>query len=812
MLKSTLIKKKKNQGTATLVRIMTNESTGLTREQALMRMRDGYANTTIDPPSKSVRQIVFNNLFTYFNLIFFVLAACVITVGAYNDLLFLPVVIANISIGIIQEIKAKRILDNLSLLTVARVHVIRDGKEMETTPENLVVDDVVIFRPGSQICADATVLSGEVTLSEALVTGESDEIIKNTGNKLISGSYVISGSCRARLERVGADSFVSKLTIDAKKAKKRFRTGMMRSLTLLIKIIGLIILPVGIVMFYKHTNILGMSVRDGVVRTTAALIGMIPEGLYLLVSVALAVSVIRLGKKKTLVREMSSIETLARVDVLCVDKTGTITENEMRVTDIVQLNPEYDKRTLTGIMNDITCNLETDNNTMLALKSYFSGNDYRRAQRVVPFSSANKRSSVSFGQDENYMIGAPEFILDQQFRQSREKADEYASQGYRVLLLASDDGQGTGTIPLALVLLTNPIRPQVKATFEYFERQGVAIKVISGDNPITVSNAARHAGIPMAEAYIDATQLDTPEKLRDAALKHTVFGRVTPEQKRQLVLAIKKSGHTVAMTGDGVNDVLALKEADCSIAMASGSDIASRVSQLVLLDSNFASMPLVVAEGRRVINNIERSASLFLVKNIYSFFLALISITAVFGYPIEPSQLSLINLVTIGIPSFVLALEPNTNIVKGKFLRNVLYRALPAALTNLFLTVGVVLFSLAFDLDNAQTSTVAALLVGVVGLMMLFRVCRPFDIRRIILWISMCSAFIFCIVFFKDFFSISMPDTGSLLIFAVFTLLAYPVMNYISIWIDGAGELFTAIKIKLKTKITSIIDRGKRRI
>ncbi|MDD4772072.1 MAG: cation-translocating P-type ATPase [Eubacteriales bacterium] len=804
-----LFKKKKKRETETLVRVKADGDTGLTREQVLARIRGGYVNTAVDPPSKSVRQIVFGNLFTYFNLIFFVLAIFVIAVGAYNDLLFLPVVIANILIGTVQEIKAKRTLDSLTLLTAARVQVVREGRVIETTPENLVVDDVVIFGPGSQICADATVLSGEVTLSEALVTGESDEIIKKEGGELISGSYVISGSCRARLERVGADSFVSKLAIDAKKTKKKFGPGMMRSLTLLIKIIGLVILPVGIIMFYKQTNILGMSVRDSVVRTTAALIGMIPEGLYLLVSVALAVSVIRLAQKKTLVHEMGSIETLARVDVLCVDKTGTITENEMRVDDIIPLNPEmYDKKALTAIMKDITGNLEADNNTMLALKSYFSGNGYRRAQRVVPFSSTNKRSAVSFGPNENYVIGAPESILERQYRHYREMTDDYAAQGYRVLLLASADGP----IPMALVLLSNPIRPQAKATFAFFERQGVAVKVISGDNPITVSCAARMAGIPMAESYIDASQLDTPEKLQEAATEYTVFGRVTPEQKRQLVRAIRKSGHTAAMTGDGVNDVLALKEADCSIAMASGSDIACRVSQLVLLDSNFASMPLVVAEGRRVINNIERSASLFLVKNIYSFFLALISIAAVFGYPIEPSQLSLINLVTIGIPSFVLALEPNTNIVKGKFLRNVLYRALPAALTNLFLTVGVVLFSFAFELDSAQTSTITALLVGIVGLIMLFRVCRPFNRRRIILLVSMCMMFIVGIVFFGDLFSITPPDMGSLLILIVFALLAYPAMRCFSIWLDGAGGLFRTIKTKLKAKIKLIIARGKRRI
>ncbi|MHB1152880.1 MAG: HAD-IC family P-type ATPase [Eubacteriales bacterium] len=788
------VKKKEGTEPDTLIRIEADKNTGLTDKQVLFRILGGYSNTAVDPPSKSVRQIIFTNLFTYFNLIFFVLAGCIIAVGAYNDLLFMPIILANILIGTIQEIKSKYTLDRLTLLTAPHATVVREGKEVDTTLDNLVIDDIVVFTAGSQICADAILISGEVIVNESLVTGEPDEIIKKEGSELLSGSYVISGRCYARLEYVGADSFVSRLTIEAKKNKKKYRIGMMCSLTVLIKIIGLIIVPVGIIMFIKQTQSLGMSVGDSVVKTTAALIGMIPEGLYLLVSVALAVSIIRLAKKNTLVREMACIETLARVDVLCVDKTGTITENEMSVTDIIPIKSNVDE--LNAVLNDITNNLGKDNNTMIALKTHFSLSNYRQAKNVIPFSSSYKYSAVSFGHDENYVIGAPEFVLRGQYPQFKEKTEELAAQGNRILLLASisempDAGELYGTvIPLAFVLLTNQIRPEAKKTFAFFARQGVEIKVISGDNPITVSCAALRAGIPNSDSYVDASTFDTKEKLQSAALEYTVFGRVTPEQKRQLICAIKKDGHTVAMTGDGVNDVLALKEADCSIAMASDSDAASKVSQLVLLDSNFASMPFVVAEGRRVINNIERTAALFLVKNIFSFILALTAIIAVFEYPVEPSQLSLINAVTIGIPSFFLALEPNASMVKGRFLRNVLFRALPAALTNLFLTLGVVLFSFALEIKSAQVSAITAILIGIVGLIMLCKVCSPFNKSRIILCASMCAGFLFGLIFLGKLFSIVMPEFNSLLILAVFALLAYPAMNFISIMLNKISGLF----------------------
>ncbi|MEI6579126.1 MAG: HAD-IC family P-type ATPase, partial [Eubacteriales bacterium] len=461
--------------------------------------------------------------------------------------------------------------------------------------------DIVEFKSGNQIYADGEVLAGEIQVNEALVTGESDDILKRTGDKLISGSFVVSGECRVRLESVGYDSFVSKLTLEAKKGKKQKKTGMMKALTRLLQFIGIAIIPVGILLYIQQTNTLGLTMKAGIENTTAALIGMIPQGLYLLVSVALAVSVVRLSKKKTLVHDLNCIETLARVDVLCVDKTGTITENFMKVADVVPL--ETSKMSLDAIemlLADFVGAMSADNSTMQALKEHFRLGLLRPAEKVQAFSSTNKYSAVSFGAGENYTLGAPEFILREQYHNYQENIEAQTAKGYRVLLLAEcdnliEDGTLDKVNPVALVLLENPVRPTARSTFEYFLEQGVEIKVISGDNPTTVAMAAEHAGIVNSDRFIDASTLDTDEKLADAALAYTVFGRVTPVQKQQLIRYLQKAGHTVAMTGDGVNDVLALKAADCSIAMASGSEVASKVSHLVMLGSDFDSMPLVVA-------------------------------------------------------------------------------------------------------------------------------------------------------------------------------------------------------------------------
>ena len=771
--------------------------TGLSGARIAERIRKGYTNAPIEPPTKSVGRILADNLLTYFNLVFFFLAACIIAVGSWHNLLFMPVVLANIAIGVIQELRSKRILDKLNLLSARKSVAVRDSKTVTVNVGNMVRDDIAVFSAGNQIYADAVVLKGEITVNEALITGEADEIRKSPGDRLLSGSFAVNGTCRARLTAVGADSYAAKLTLEAKKSSRRKQSEMMNSLSKLVKWIGIVLFPFGAALAWKEINILGRSVEDGVTSTVGALIGMIPEGLYLLTSVALAAGIMRLAQSKTLVREMSCIETLARTDVLCVDKTGTITESEMIVAGLALLCEErYSEEDVRIIMSDYAGGMESDNETMSALKRYFTGEVYQRPIKTMPFSSVKKYSGVSFHADENYLLGAPDVILGSRCAGYSGIIEEHSAKGFRVLLLAvyggdiSDEELSGEILPVSLILLSNKVRPEAKKTFEYFSGQGVAVKVISGDNALAVSEVALRAGIENADKYADARTLDTDEKIASAAGRYTVFGRVTPEQKRKLITAMKKAGHTVAMTGDGVNDVLALKEADCSVAMASGSDVACGVSNIVLLNSDFSSMPAVVAEGRRIINNIERSASLFLVKNIFSFSLALVSLFFTLPYPVTPAQLSLVSSLTIGIPSLVLALEPNKSIVSGRFMRNVLYRALPGGLTDFFLVLCILLFYLAFGMDFDEMATICAVILGVVGLLVIHKTCVPYTTIRKILIVVMCCALLFSVFFLKDLFKLSQLYFASTLVLAVMALLAYPVMHALQKGLDKIRAFF----------------------
>ncbi len=763
-------------------------SAGLSREQVAERMEAGLVNVVSEETSQTAGKIICSNIFTYFNLIFFIIAVFLIMVGSYNNLTFLVVVFINMIIGIVQELKSKKELDKLKLVSAPETTVIRDGKRMQIPSSQLVLDDIVIFSAGNQICADAVVCAGELTVNESLVTGESDEIKKQAGDSLLSGSFAISGQVVAKLEKVGDACFVAQLARDAKKIKKKQQPGMMKSLTRLIQIIGVTIIPFAVLMFWNQHRVLGMSDKISVENTAASIIGMIPEGLYLLTSVALVASTIRLARRKTLVHDMKCIETLARVDVLCVDKTGTITEPQMNVEQLIPLDGREEEACHQQI-SEFVRSMNADNSTMKALKAYF-GNQLpgRRAVRVKGFSSATKYSALDFGAAGAYVLGAPEIVAAQPSAELDSQIALHSSQGQRVLLFAEytyekdsdedifrDGHLGAGVTPVALVILSNAIRPQAKETFSYFQDQGVSIKVISGDNPVTAAMAAQKAGIPNSEHYIDATVLESEEDVAKAAMEYTVFGRVTPEQKRQLIRAIKKSGHTVAMTGDGVNDVLALKDADCSIAMASGSEAAANVSDLVLMDSDFSGMPQVVAEGRRVINNIERSASLFLVKNIFSFILSLISLISVSLYPLKPGQISLVSALMIGVPSFFLTLEPNHNLVRGKFLRNVMYRALPAALTAVILVVWTLLFGDAFGIAPEMVSTVSFLLYAFAAYLMLYRVCKPMNRWHGILFGTMGVAFVGAAVVFSGWFQISPLDFGSTLILVTLLMLTLPL-------------------------------------
>lgn len=778
------LKKRKSEERPEIPVLRADPTVGLTAEQAEERRQHGYANAPVSSPGKSVGQIIFSNVFTYFNLIFFFLAACVIAVRSWNNLMFMGVVLTNMVIGIVQELRSKRTLDKLNLLTAPRGVAVRGGQELTLATADMVRDDIVILRSGDQIYADAEVVDGTCQVNESLITGEADEIKKEPGDALLSGSFLVSGSCRARLTAVGADSYASKLTLEAKRRGKPKQSEMMRSLSNLVKWIGIAIIPLGAIMAIKEIYWLGRPFSEGVVSTVAAMIGMIPEGLYLLTSLALVASILRLAQKKTLVHEMSCIETLARVDTLCVDKTGTITENKMIVDSVVPLCADrYNLDDIRLIMADYVSAMRDDNDTMAALRVFFAGEAKQEAIAAMPFTSSKKFGGVSFHEDETYLLGAPDVLLGARYGEFSEQIDAYAAKGCRVLLLADYSGtlrdkQPTAALlPLALILLNNKIRAEAPDTFRFFAGQGVDIKVISGDNHVTVSEVAKRAGIRGAENAVDARTLTTDEDIAQAVERYTVFGRVTPAQKKAMVLALKAKGHTVAMTGDGVNDVLALKEADCSVAMASGSAAAGQVSHIVLLRSDFSVMPSVVAEGRRVINNIERSATLFLVKNIFSFALAIVSLIFTMPYPFTAAQLSLVSSLTIGFPAFVLAMEPNESIVKGKFLRNVLRAALPPAMTDFFLIIGIMLFYYAFGLPREMMSTICAFTMGVVGIFVIIRLCKPFTLLRKLLIAAVCVAFVFSAVFLKRLFTLSPLDFPGMLLLAVFALLAWPALG-----------------------------------
>lgn len=775
-----------------VARIETTADTGLTQAQVKERMEKGWSNAPVDSPSKTTKEIIISNVFTYFNLIFLVIAVLLLLVGAFRDLTFLPVIICNTLIGIIQEIRSKKVLDKLSVLNAPKATVMREGKLQTIPAEKAVLDDVVKFQAGNQICADATVIDGEVQVNESLLTGESDEITKKPGDTLMSGSFVVSGSCLGRLEQVGANSYISKLTLEAKATKEGEQSEMIRSLDKLVQIVGFLIIPIGIVLFGQQYLLGDSSIKTSMQAMVAAIIGMIPEGLYLLASVALVVSVMRLATKKVLVHDMKCIETLARVNVLCVDKTGTITENTMKVHDVVSLEP-YEKEELPPLkelLGDFAHAMSKDNITMAAMQEYFTQGSGQVATSVTSFSSAFKYSSVTF-HTTSYVLGAPEFVLRDDYEIYKETIESYGSEGYRVLVFGRYEGTPDGkalteaVVPYGLVLLANPIRKEAWETFQYFADQGVDIKVISGDNPVTVSKVASQAGIANADNYIDASQLKTPDDIKRAVLKYTVFGRVTPDQKRQFVRALKEAGKTVAMTGDGVNDVLALKDADCSIAMASGSDAAAQASQLVLLESNFSCMPSVVLEGRRVVNNIERSASLFLVKNIFSFLLSLFSMAFMITYPLEPSQISMVAMFTIGIPAFLLAMEPNKKMIEGHFLTNVLLKALPAGLTDVLIVGFLTVFGQTFGMSNEEISTAATLLLAIVGLMILFKISKPMNVFRWIVWSAMVAGLLFCVIFLKNLFGIGVMTRKCCMTLIVFAVATEPLLRYISQIVAG---------------------------
>lgn len=767
---------------------INSEFNGLTAAEVNARIEAGKINIADDSSDRTTGKIIRDNLLTYFNLIFLVITVLLCIAGAFRDLTFLPIIIGNILIGIVQELRAKKTLDKMKILNAGHAVVIREGKRQKVTAEELVIDDLVWLSSGDAICADSVVVSGEITVNESMLTGEADGIVKKENEELLSGSFVVSGEGYARLTRVGNDSYISKLTNEAKALKKGEESEMIRSINMFVKVIGIIIIPMSVILFVQAFVFRNASFRTSITSMVASIIGLIPEGLYLLTTLALAVSMMKLAKDKVLLHDMKSIESLARVDVLCVDKTGTITKPEMTVTEIVSCDDSMNEVFTDYVMSSI------DNNaTAVALKKYLNDNNVvngkRTASKVYPFNSTVKYGAMAFNGDY-YVLGAPEFIIKTGFNNLKDDISQYTTKGYRVIVLAkaeslTRDGIIDGEIlPLGFVVLANEIRDNAVETFTYFKEQGVAIKVISGDNPATVSEVARQAGIENAEKYVDASTLTDNLMISEAIAKYTVFGRVTPKQKQQFVKALKMQGHTVAMTGDGVNDILALKDADCSVAMASGSEATAQAAQIVLLDSDFSRMPEIVLEGRRVVNNVQRSASLFLVKNIFSLLLTIFSTVLMISYPLMPSQVSLISMFTIGIPGFLLALEPNKSRIKGHFLGNVLLKALPAGLTDFFAVSALVICGHVFNIPSTDIATASTLLIAVVGFMIMIKISHPFNKFKYGILALNIFGLIFCGLFLDNLFAMSDMSNICILLTIVFGFAAESMFRYITIFVE----------------------------
>ena len=776
---------------------------GLTSDQAAQRPAAGV----IQNSGKTEKEIIFAHCFTFFNLVFVILAVMlVVGRSTVMNMGFLLVAAINTVIGIIQEIRAKRAVDALTLVAERPVKIVRDGKLQEVSPEQIVRDDIAEFAQGDTICADGIVRSGELWLDESLITGEADAVSRAEGDSIRSGSVVLAGRGRVQLTAVGAESFAAGLSQEAKQNPKARKSEMMRSLDRLILVMGIALVPVGLILFYQEYFVLQLGLRDSVEGTVAALVGMIPEGLYLLTSIAMAASALKLSRNKVLVQDMNCIESLARVDVLCVDKTGTITEPDMEVENLVPLSgdgPEY----LEAVLNAMFGGVEPDNATARAIGELFGGDSGWVETKRVPFSPDTKWSAAVFENQGAFLVGAPEFILGGRIGEYRADIDSWTAKGSRVLLVAAYDGDPipgeldeSAVTPLALVILASRIREQAKDTFAYFAEQGVSVRVISGDDPRTVSQIALRAGIPGAESYVDATALETDDDYAQAVRETVVFGRVTPEQKRKLVAALQAQGHTVAMTGDGVNDLLAMKQSDCSIAMASGAQAASQLASLVLLESDFAAMPGIVAEGRRVINNIQRAATLFLVKNIFSLFLSVISLFTGWPYPLQPMHLTVISALTIGIPSFFLAMEPNYDRVKGHFLRGVLRRAFPGGLTNIFAVLVCQAFMDVFALPADPIATVCAGILAVVGMMVLFQVCKPFGLFRKAVWSAMLVGLVVVFTCLGEVFELGAGTVQTKLVMLTLLLMTPTVFFTIQGLFDWCERLYGRLLEKLKKK------------
>lgn len=765
---------------------------GLTEQQVREQINLGNVNNKTINGTKTVKEIFRTNIFTYFNLVFVILGILLVIARSYTDLSFLLVIVANSAIGIFQEWRSKVILDRMNLLVQQKVTVIRDGKKQIIPSDKLVSGDYAEIKSSMQVPADAVILEGVVHVSEAILTGESDEIEKGTGSRVFGGSTVISGNALIHIHEVGEETYASMLTKEATSMDDAEQSEILQILNKTLKFFGLLIIPLGIILFveqYLHSNI-GFS--KSISGTVAALIGMIPEGIYLLASVTLAVSAARLATKKVLVHDLKCIETLARVDTLCVDKTGTLTEKEMKVVLCEFLDEGMSQEEISSLLADYVWNAVVVNETTQAVQEFFKCGQGRKAEKICPFSSKYKYGAQMM-EGCNYVLGAPEFVLQGKIEQYREAIDNYAKKGCRVLAFAKypyfPNGERLGEntsitdelIPVAILVIENPIRQGAISTFSYFQQQGVEIKIISGDNPLTVLRVAGTAGISNYEKWIDVSKLKTKEEIAKVANEYTVFGRVSPEQKKLLIAAMQDDGHKVAMTGDGVNDIIAMKQADCSIAMASGSDATAQSSQLVLLDSDFSRLPAIVDEGRRVVNNIQRAASLYLVKNIFSLFLAVFSVILMLDYPLNPSQITLISIFTIGIPSFILALGPNSEPIRGSIMKNVLIASLPAGITDFLVVSGLVLFCRQFAVPTGSMSTSCSAVVAIVGFMILYKIMKPIKKKiYLVMLFALIAGWLICMLRFSYLFGITSVSKESFMLLVIFAIISEPILRYLS--------------------------------
>ena len=748
----------------------TNIETGLTQKEVEKRINQNKVNYNTTIKTKSVKEIFKTNIFTLFNFLNIFLAFLIILVGSYKNLLFMGTIICNTFIGIIQEIKSKRIIDKLSLIISKKTTVIRESKEELIEVDKIVLDDILKLKSGEQVVTDAIVREGEIEVNEALITGEINPILKKIGDTILSGSFIVSGDAKVQVIHVAEENYTYKITKEAKYLKP-ISSEIMKSLKKIIKLISYIIIPIGIIFFLKQTSLPNSTIQNSVVNTVAALIAIIPDGLMLLTSTVMALGVIKLSKYNVLIQEMYSIENLARVDTICFDKTGTLTEGKMNVTDYIKIKDIDIKE----IIKNICYNLDNKNATMNALIEKYGKSDKYKVKEKIPFKSENKWSGITFEKYGTYVIGAQEKIS-----KNLEETKKYQKEN-RILVIAHSEKEfKNGKLPddlkpIGFFIIEDVIRKEAKDTIEFFEKNGVDVKIISGDNPVTVNEITKKLKLKF-DNYIDTTDL-TEDELKQAALKYSIFGRVTPQGKKIIVESLQKNNHVVAMTGDGVNDVLALKQADCAIALSSGSEAARNVSELILLDSNFNSIPKIVLEGRRIINNIQRSASLFITKTLYAMLLLVLFMFVKKAYPFMPIQLTLTSVFTIGIPAFILALEPNNEKVKGNFLLNVASVAFPTSITITFGTILLLVASEKLNMSKQDISTIAVLLLGTIGFVHMYKISKPLNLIRRTLLISMITAFLIAVFGFEKVFSLSIMNLRLSIIYGTLALISILFMN-----------------------------------